>query len=334
MTPIKFHNALRRGSLLIITLWIITILGIFAVAIGRYLSREIRLSKYYRARVEAENLARSGALMVAAALQLDSNDYDWPGEDWGSSWELPLEQPGQRLTIVKVEDEERLLNLNAATSGQITQLLSNFQITQPQVIANGIINHINGTALPEPPYYPKGSALISHQELWALPVIQAQPEAYPVLKRHTSVALAADKDTVNINTAEYEVLRAIAGPTLGDGVPSESVLQPLIAVRPGADGVFSFDPDDDCYVTKQELDAGGAATKLGESIRCLNSGAEPFVTLLSKSDVTFTVNSTLFRVEILAELENPPVTQRYEALIYRPLDSAGGDPAILSWKEL
>ena len=42
------------------TLWLVTILSVLAVAIARYLSLEVRLTKYRLAREQAQALARSG----------------------------------------------------------------------------------------------------------------------------------------------------------------------------------------------------------------------------------------------------------------------------------
>ncbi len=323
---------------MIITLWIVTILGIFAVAIARYLSREIRLSKYYKARIEAEALARSGVMMFVSKLMLDDTEHDWLGDDWKTGWVLPATMEGKSLTILTdtISDEESRINLNnTAMATFIVQLLTNHQITQPQVIVNGIMSHIDGTAIADPPYFPKGAPLVSHEELWELPVIVAQPEAYPILEQYTTTAMPADIDTVNINTADYEVLRGITGVSLSideGSVPSESVLQPLVTARSGIDGEFTFDPTDDCFVTQEEMDAGAAVTKLSDCTGGANQTA--FTTLLSLSNVTFVVKSTLFRFEVLAELENPPVKYRAEAVVYRPKDSGDGDPEIVSWKEL
>ncbi len=73
----------RKGSLLIITLWMVTILSTFAIAIARYLSVELRITRYRAARAQAEAMARSGVYVAMAKLKADSTTYDWISDpDW------------------------------------------------------------------------------------------------------------------------------------------------------------------------------------------------------------------------------------------------------------
>jgi len=115
-----------KGSLLVITLWLVTILGALSIAVARYLSTEVRLTRYRLARQEARELARSGVSLALAILQKDQKET--PTEDWsGDLWAVPLTvspAPGRQLTVT-MTDEERKLNVNTATLTQLSSLLGN-----------------------------------------------------------------------------------------------------------------------------------------------------------------------------------------------------------------
>jgi type II secretory pathway component PulK len=46
----------QRGSLLVVTLWVVAILAVFVVAIARYLSIELRLTRHRMSRDQAAAL--------------------------------------------------------------------------------------------------------------------------------------------------------------------------------------------------------------------------------------------------------------------------------------
>ena len=70
----------QRGSLLVMTLWIITILGALSVAVARYLSTEVRVTRYRLARHEARELAHSGIVLALTLIQEDQ--IQTPTADW------------------------------------------------------------------------------------------------------------------------------------------------------------------------------------------------------------------------------------------------------------
>ena len=107
-----------RGSLLVITLWLVTLLSVFAIAVARHLSLELRLTKYQLARERAKALARSGVSLAMQQLAADAADaeepYDWLGDDWALPQEAVQTADGV-IQVRAIADEERKLDLNAAT---------------------------------------------------------------------------------------------------------------------------------------------------------------------------------------------------------------------------
>ncbi|MDP3702823.1 MAG: type II secretion system protein GspK [Candidatus Omnitrophota bacterium] len=123
---------MNRGSLLIVTLWIVTILGALSVAVARYLSTEVRLTRYRLARFEARELARSGVLLAQHMIFLDDPQVDWGEESWAKPLRLqPVE--GRTTLTVTITDEERKLNVNTAT---LVQLASRLGDAPAQAITN------------------------------------------------------------------------------------------------------------------------------------------------------------------------------------------------------
>ena len=72
----KVAKCRERGSILIITLWIMTILTVLAIGIGFRVSLEMRLSRYNLDRLQARYIAKAGIVKARAYLSGDNNDHD------------------------------------------------------------------------------------------------------------------------------------------------------------------------------------------------------------------------------------------------------------------
>ena len=64
------------GSILIISLWVLGILSVLAVGIAFRLSLELRLSKYFMDKIEAEYLAKAGIFRALERIPKDYNGFD------------------------------------------------------------------------------------------------------------------------------------------------------------------------------------------------------------------------------------------------------------------
>ena len=122
-----------QGSLLIVTLWLVTILGALSVAVARYLSTEVRLTRYRLARQQARELARSGVWFALNVIQEDAatSMEDWSGEPWAIP-QMISPAAGRQVTVT-ITDEERKLNLNTATAAQLSSLLGDDALAQAVV---------------------------------------------------------------------------------------------------------------------------------------------------------------------------------------------------------
>ena len=115
----------RDGSLLIITLWLVTILSLLAIAIARYLSLEIRLTTYRAAREQAAILARDGVYLAMQRLAVDAKEgetpegasgqkpYDWPGDEWAQVTGISGSEPSRQI-VITIDDEQRKVKIGRA----------------------------------------------------------------------------------------------------------------------------------------------------------------------------------------------------------------------------
>ena len=75
--------------MLVITLWLVAMVSLIAIAVARSLSLEVRVAKYRAAREQARALARGGVSIAlkrladdAGSPEADGKAYDWLGDDW------------------------------------------------------------------------------------------------------------------------------------------------------------------------------------------------------------------------------------------------------------
>lgn len=142
------HN--KKGTILITSLWIMTILSILAAGIGFRVSIEARLSKYNMDRLKGLYLAKAGIFKCQSILARDSKPYDTIRE-CGIS--LAFDKRLQEVFVEKLgdgvfeiaynkegvqyygmSDEERRININTATLPILQNLFGS------EELASSIIN--------------------------------------------------------------------------------------------------------------------------------------------------------------------------------------------------
>lgn len=140
----------RKGSVLIISLWILAIIVVFALGLGHRASVALRLSRYQKDSLSAASLARAGILRAVAELEKDTNFYDGLEEPWSTGinpdtkrnefFEIELsENSGNTFTVqylydkekgtyLCMEDQERLININAAPQELLLSLFEYYNV--------------------------------------------------------------------------------------------------------------------------------------------------------------------------------------------------------------
>src|SRR3989338_6648619 len=83
-TRAQEHKSARAGAVLIIALWILSMLVLLAISIGRRTSIELRLLKYHISRSQAFHLARAAIERIYVEKNIDDNKYDSLNESWSN----------------------------------------------------------------------------------------------------------------------------------------------------------------------------------------------------------------------------------------------------------
>ncbi len=304
----------QKGSFLVITLWLIAVLAMVAVALSRFLSTETRLIRYYGARAQARAWAEAGIRLGLQRLREDTNVYDGLGERWATPSPEDREHPTKWIVSfpkgsvsITITDEERRLNLNTATEEMLTAFLGNAEAAKALVRYRSLEDEGADQSM-QPPYQPKNARLATLEEAFDIPAIRASSHVQQLIKEQGTVWT----DAVNINTASAEVLK-----TLVPGVEPGTIDQ-VVAARPGPNGQLG--DDDDCVAVDRATGANHLAT-------CAGVGGEAIVTLLSSPR---TVSSSVFRIHAEGETAQPMTRYQIEVIVKRQGEE---EPVILAWRE-
>ena len=327
------------GSLLMITLWLVAVLAALAVAIARYLSLEVKLTKYRLVHEQAKTLARSGVYLAmqrlardAAAPEADGKAYDWLGDDWASvpnqdstadprSWIVPPPAAGpvgMRFTgtlSIRIVDEAGRLHLNTVAKDQLVRLTGNEAIAQAVIDARDEPDAAEDSPDATPPYVAKNGPFIAPEELSDLPGMTR--EAYETLRVNASPYLLVE-ESVNLNTATPETLRALG--------LNERTVEMVIQFRDGPDGPERHEQDG---VFKE---AGLAILQTLRDAQGVDlTGTHDGNRLITDE---FGVASNVFTVTSESVMERPVARCRVEAVIRRTACGEGRtSPCIIAWRE-
>lgn len=290
-----------RGSLLIVTLWIVAILSALAVSIGRSLSMETRLTRHRLARQEAQALARGAVFAAVQLLQEDAaaGAVDWSGEAWAIPRVLtPAE--GRQVTLT-IMDEERKLSLQELTEPQLQLLVPNGEMVRAFLDWQDAADPAENA----PPFYPKNAPIESPEELYELPGMTAEDYAR-ITGAATPYTIAGTPP--NLNTVTPEALQAL-------GVSLQAI-QVITQYRDGPDG-----PD------VHEADGYFTRATIIDTLRGLGVVDEDINRVVSLGDASLT-----FTIVAEAVLTRPAARARVEAVVRR---AAGGTehPRVIAWRQ-
>lgn len=345
--------ARRTGSLLIITLWLVTILAVLVVAIARHLSLDIRLTKYRLALDQAKTLARSGIYLGMQRLEQDKEpggeEYDWLGDEWAyfprpngvideagspedpgadsTVWVMPFRAGQVESTsftglTIRITDEERKLRVNTATTSHLTRLTRNEAISQAIVDACDEPDTAEDRPGGEPPYFAKNGPLVAPEELSDIP--EMTPQIYETLRTHTS-PYTTTGEPVNLNTATPEVMGALG--------LTGTTIQMITQFREGPDGSDAHEQDG--IFRKPGL----AILQTLKDHQGVDLTGTPDGNLLISdafgvSSEVFTVASEVFTIVAEGRTERPRVHVRMEAVVRRKACGAGvPQPCLIAWRE-
>jgi general secretion pathway protein K len=265
----------KKGSVLVMVIWILSILTVLAVSVSVITSAQVYFIKRYRNQTTAYFIARAGILQAIAELELDKSlsAYDALKEDWSNKPELfrnkkvgsgffslsyeyspgliTQNAEGQQTAITNtfygMMDEERKININTASMSVLQALFqerAGLTPSQAKEIADSIVDwrdqdndrRENGA---ENGYYqslPQAYACKNDRFNLLEELILVKGIKPDIFYAVKDFITLYGDGKVNVNTAPYPVLRALG--------LTDSLANKIIRCRAGIDGIEGTEDDE------------------------------------------------------------------------------------------
>jgi len=297
----------NSGSILIITLWVLSLLTIYSIGIGCNVSSQINFASYFKNRLTMYYLAKAGIGRAIAELFMDENaTYDTLNEDLCNNEELFREKElgpgyftvgydlkdrdeGQPHVLYGVMDEAGRININRVPAEVLVKLLETVgevDSTEASDMANAIVDwrdldvspFLNGaeddyyTSL-DTPYECKDRDLQALEEL-----LLVRGMTKDIFSKIKDVITIYGEGRININTATFSTFYALGG--------DEDFAERIVEFRNGGDEVPGTE-DDYIFETVEDLrNMGPLFTEESEILNRLIS-----LNVLAVSSNIFRINS-------------------------------------------
>lgn len=208
----------EKGSILIVTLWILIILSIWAVIVSNRASIDITLAKHESENIKALYLAKAGIMKMIAEFNKDTNpSYDSLNEDWYKPKEFKF---GGGTVFYGATDEEGRLNLNSPA------LQKDYldRLGMDEIISQRVLDYKTNKG-------DKGFEFM--EELFLVDGMTS--EIYSNIKDYVTIYRGNDPK-VNINTANDKILHVILG-------EDASIISKILEYRKGNNGEEGTEDD-------------------------------------------------------------------------------------------
>jgi len=297
----------QKASILIIALWVVSILSIFAVALAHRMSGYIKIAGYHTDSLKAFNLAKAGIKMLASGREGVIEDFS----------------AGEGKFSGELTDEKAKVNINKANLEVLKAVFESSDVSQAQAveIAAAIIKRRDENSFDciEELLLVSGT----NEDLLIDENILLELKGY--------LTIYGD-GKVNINSANEDVLSAIIGETL------PGLAEKIVGYRLGIDGKEGTD-DDRLFVKGTEIilddSKGPVETKNldADYIEDVYLGVTPIEwqrmrELSGGAEAALGVTSDVKQVQIRAEADS--ATSQIEAVLKFEDDKSY---KIIAWRE-
>ncbi|MDD5436231.1 MAG: type II secretion system protein GspK [Candidatus Omnitrophica bacterium] len=333
----------RRGTILITSLWILSILAILAVGIGLRVSIEARLAKNNMDRLKSLYLAKAGATQAIYRLSKSTNPYDslyecgvtFSYEEKSNEDKLKSVFAGRlgggvfstgykmgNKTCPGMSDEERKININTAPRVMLESLLG--YVGEDQAIAAYIVewrspgvglNDGYYESLPAP-YKCKHERFSSLEELMLVKGIDQK--IFDKIKDHITVFGNSGNLTVNINTAPKAILSIILMSGASINRPIDKTASDILADRIV---MFRSGPDRESG-TKDDVNFTGDIS--------IEAILPELSTQAAEIKKYFTTKSSYFRIESEGTLDKSKIGRSVVCIVTK---EQGKTPTLKSYRE-
>lgn len=278
-----------RGAILIVTLWVLAILTVLAVALGQRASLAVKLVQYQRDQLKSSQLARAAIERAICEKRNDVNlAIDTLNESWANNaaafkdfvlgeGTFTVSYSFAGTTLYGLEDETSKININYASGSMLQSLMDSYENGVEAALAiyawrsEGLEpeeeSYYQGLDLP---YHCKNAEVKSIAEL--LLVREVTPRMLYGEDQDGDGRISAQEQglaqyltvytdgKVNINTACAEVLRALIAGSFPDWDTDEVafLVEKITDYRRGLDEIIGTDDDYYFSIEKSNLVADQA----------------------------------------------------------------------------
>lgn len=203
-----FDSGSRKGSILVIAVWVLVFFSILNAALYKTVSSQIEITKRLEKRLVGRAASKAACIHAKKQRHNDETDYD-------TLWELKedkVRELGRGGFSYVLVDEESKINLNTATQEILSRLPG-----WDEKIAEAAVNS---------PYRPFGSK----EEVLLIAGVSAQ-----IYDKCKDFITAYGEGAVNINTAPAETLRALG--------MDDNLIGIIDGYRAGPDGIMATEDD-------------------------------------------------------------------------------------------
>lgn len=311
----------RRGSMLVVALWAVSLLGVFSISLGFGVRQRAALLGRLTTLDALYPIAYSGVELARSLVKSDTNsDVDLLGDPWASGAGV-ARLSGGHFSLVPdgpspVVDEERKVNLNRTSLVIISRLLlgvSDLEKEEAESLAYNLLDWMDSDSAFGHPQYgaedgyyddlpkPYGAKDAPYESMDELLLVKGMTPA--IFERIRPYVTVYGSGRVNLNTARRPVLAALGFSALG--------VETIAAHRAGDDKQDGT--SDDRFFTSASSVAGdvssGGATPLDDSQVVVLEG------LLMADQVG--VSSTAFSARSIGTLEKTGASVEAEAVFTR-----------------
>jgi general secretion pathway protein K len=308
------------GSILIVTLWILTILLVFTLGFARRVKMELKLSAMLKDKIESAQITKASVRKAIAVLKSDDSFCDTLNDVWSNNPDMfkgitinrgeftifySREDNQEEEICYGLIDEERKININTAS----LEVLMSFEEID-EAIASAIIDwrDSDDTPLTEgaensyyqslaDPYSCKNGPFQTKDEL--ILVKGVTPELLTKLKEELTVY---GEGKVNINTCSIKTLKVLG--------LNDNLSQLIVDYRKGSDGKEGT--EDDKFFKK--------VNEIKDTLEGIYSISEEDLLQIDKltSQDLITVKSKYFQACMEIKMDgNSEIIQKVEATIDR-----------------
>jgi type II secretory pathway component PulK len=219
LSPFSILNQ-NRGSILITSLWMLSIFSVMTAQLGFEASQHILLMKKEKINFESKADFLSGINLIYEAFTHDEEPHEDSLLDlWLGKIKLP--EPWTGRMEIEVSDEESKLNLHAADEKWIKQFLKEFEEKEGKLIAESkdFIKQILKARSKQ--------RIVSYEELYLLEDLNHKD----LVRLKPYMSVFSESEALNINTVNELVLSSLIHSLSGDEFSKKELLEALLEKR-------------------------------------------------------------------------------------------------------